>query len=303
MTVHQPYAVSLNGTKFSAIPRQSVTPQSTVNSDVHAGSPYPKSVTINAQKNQASASTRDLKIALGILGSDGVALSGGGAIFYQLKLDDVTGLPASGSVHRMLSIARGRAIPSRLTCQHQGDAELEFMVHALWDPQNPTTHPLVPSGSAAAPTGLAGDSRWTLKSAKVADITLDFNLNLSIDFGINLTTEGCNSDIWDRTIVIAEIKPIIRIRGKDVAKFLSSAIPLDGKRGEHADSEFVLRKRKQDSAGFADDDDITITAAGLAHWVTAHDAQGNQRTESELQIDCLHDGTNKPIVLSLVSEE
>lgn len=301
MTVHQPYAVSVNGTLFSAIARQSVTPQSTVNSDVHAGSPYPKSVTINGQKNTATATTRDLLVALTALGSEGVVIGASGVKFYQLQLDPETGLPLSTSVHRSLTIGRGIVVPSRLTCQHQGDAELEFVTHATWDPQNAATLPLIPAGSVALPTGLAGDSRWTLNTISVENITLECNLNLTLDFGISVQTEGCNSDIWDRSVVIAEIKPTIRIRGKDLPKFLAGSIPLVGIGATHANTSITLRKRKQDAAGFETDEPIEFTADGLAHWVTVHEGQGNNRLESELQIDCRHDGTNVPIVIELPS--
>ncbi|QDT07994.1 hypothetical protein K227x_64240 [Rubripirellula lacrimiformis] len=303
---HQPYAVSVNGTMISAVTRQNVAPQSTVTKEVNAGSPYPKTTQITAQTNQATMSTLDLAVALGLLGSEGAAVSGTGVILYQLELDDQTGLPKTTASHRSLKIARGKTIPVRLSCDHQRDAELEMLTHALIDPAtfdqtDKATYPIVATDSVALPTGLAGDKRWTLADTKIAGITFDCPLNVSIDFGINLTTEGCKSDIFDGTIVIAEITPMIRIRGKDIKKFASASIPADGKACTHANTEIFLRQRLDDSAGFevsTGSTHIKFTADGLAHWANYHDAQNNNRVESELQIDCRHDGTNVPLVVA-----
>lgn len=301
MTVHSPYAVNVNGTMFSAISSQSVSPASTVVAETHAGSPYPQSVTINAQQNTATATTMDLAVALGALGSEGASIGASGVKFYQLQLDDQTGLPLSTASHRVLSIDRGKVIPVRLSCDHQGDASLEFTAHALWNPATPTVEPLTVTESQPLPVGLAGGDRWTLAAAKVAGVTLACHLSLSIDFGITITTEGCASDIWDRSLRSSEIRPRITIRGKNLAAFLAGAIPLRGKSAGHADTEIFLRKRVQGTAGFDTPESTThikITAAGAAHWTSVHDAQGNNRVENTLQIDCRHDGTNVPVVIT-----
>lgn len=302
MTVHSPYAVSVNGTMFSAIQRQSVTPESTVVSETRAGSPYPESVSINAQRNTATATTEDIAVALGALGSEGVKIeSATGVKFFQLKLDDQTGLPDTGSVHRVLQIVRGKVVPVRLSCEHQGDAMLEFAAHALWNPASPDTDPLAVLTDQALPSGLAGGDRWTIAKVTVAGVDLDCTLSVTVEFGVAITTEGCNSDIYDRSLRSSEIKPRIQIRGKNLAAFLSDKIPLRGKRATHATTEIWLRKRLQGSAGFDDpteDTHILITADGAAHWTSVHEADGNNRIESQLQIDCIHDGTNVPVVIA-----
>lgn len=300
MTVHQAYAVELGGSKISAISRQSVASNSEVNSDVDAGSPYPQSVTINAQRNQATWTTKDLEAALDELGSEGLAIGANSVKFWQLLLDDETGLIASGSVHRLLEIERGKTIPSRLTVEHQGDAELEAITHAIVDPTDSAALPMKTTESQAAPTGLAGDGRWTLKSVQVAGVELDCALRVEVDFGISITTEGCNSDIWDRSLIITEIKPVITITGKHLAKFAAASIPLIGKGGTHLDTSILLRKRLQSAAGFdpaLTTSDIELTADCLAHWETVHDASGNNRVENRLRLDCRHDGTNVPLVI------
>ncbi|MGB7325918.1 MAG: hypothetical protein WBD31_13670 [Rubripirellula sp.] len=313
MTTHQPYAFSLNNTLISAVSRQSVTPQSTISNDVHAGSPYAKSTTINAQSNQATMTTFDLVKALALLGSEGVKIDTGGAKLYQIELDPLTGLPETTAVHRYLSMARGKVVPVRMSCEHQRDAELEMLVHAVVNPatfvaSELETYPIVVTEDTALPTGLEGDKRWTLAKTKVAGVTLDCSLNVSIDFGINITTEGCQSNIFDSTVVIAEIKPVIRIRGKNLKKFHEDAIPAKGKACTHANTEIFLRQRLTDEAGFGlptEPSHIKFTADGIAHWTTYHDAQNNNRLENELQIDCRHDGTDVGLVVatSVVMEE
>jgi len=306
MTVHSAYAVSVNGTTFSAIQRQSVAPESTVVAETRAGSPYPQSVAINAQRNTATASTEDIAVALGLLGSEGIKIANAtGVKFWQLLLDDETGLPVATSSHRSLTIVRGKVLPTRLSCEHQGDATLEFVAHALWNPAEPAVEPLAVASAQALPTGLAGGDRWTLAQAEVAGVTLACNLSVTVDFGQQITTEGCNSDTWDRSLRASQITPRINIRGKDIAKFLAADIPLRGKAATHANTTIWLRKRVQGSAGFDLPTALThvkITAAGAAHWVRVHEADGNNRVESELQIDCKHDGTNVPVVITTAAQ-
>lgn len=301
MSTHQAFAISITPTGGSAsiihaIDRQAVSSASDVNSEVDAGSPYPQSVTINGQKNEATASTRDIRNALGILGTEGV---GGLIKFWQLALDNTTGLHASGSVHRALTINRAKIIPVRLTCEHQRDAVLDIQAFAIYDGSNV---PIVPSGTEAMPTGLAGDERFTLHEASVGGIALDCNLRVEIDFGIEVATEGCNSDIWDDAVVIGTIRPRITISGKNIAKFAATgAIPLVGAAGTHANTEITLRKRSQNLAGFVADataEHIQFTADCLAHWETVHEAgSGNGRVENRLVLECRHDGTNVPLVV------
>ena len=181
------------------------------------------------------------------------------------------------------------------------------MVHALVDPAtfvatDKATYPIVATGTQAAPTGLAGGERWTIASVVVAGKTLACNLSVNIDLGVEVVKEGCNSDIYDRSVRINAIKPVIRIRGKDIASFLATEIPIDGIASTHATTEIFLRKRTQSVAGFVADataEHIKITADGAAHWTTLHDGTGNGRLESELQIDCRHDGTNVPVVIAV----
>ncbi|TWU66450.1 hypothetical protein [Crateriforma conspicua] len=298
---HQPYAIEIGGSILSAISRQSVSSTNQISSDVHAGSPYPQCVTINGQKNQADFSTEDIETAIDLVGTAGLAIGASPVKVWQLELDDETGLPKSGSDHRLLTIPRGKVIPQRLSCEHQGNATLDLMAHALWDPSSPTDPPITSAETQALPTGLAGDSRWTIAAVKVAGQDLPCALRFDLDFGIRIESEGCNSDIHDRTLIVTEIKPVVTISGKNVKSFLSTVIPLKGAAATHANTEIYLRRRLTTEAGFdpvATTSHIKITADGLATWERVHDTQNNRRIENGLRIDCRHDGTNVPVVIT-----
>lgn len=306
MTTHQSYAIRIDpvgatAALIHAIGRQSITSQNDVNNDVDAGSPYPQCVTINGQKNEASATTRDIGNALTLIGTEGVALETNGAEFWQLELDPLTGLHKSTAVHNVLQIKRGKIVPGRLSIEHQRDATLDLMVKATKDPTTDDTAanlPIVLLASQALPTGLAGDERFTLASATVAGFDFDCNLRIEIDFGIGIKTEGCNSNIHDSEIVVAEVKPNVIISGKNVARFAAS-IGLLGAAGTHANTEIFLRKRSTSKAGFVADattEHIKVTADCLAYWEEVHSASGNQRVENRLRLECRHDGTNVPLI-------
>lgn len=315
MTIHVAYGIQIHtvamgvGTAkmLSAIANQQVQTGTNAVNEVDAGSPYPQHVAINAQKPVATATTKDLRLALDTLGVEGLAITADGTHagldFWQILLDSETGRAASGSVHRRLNIHRGFAHPARLTCEHQGDATLDVQALAIYDPDAATAaagEPIIPYAAVAAPTGLAGDERYTLHSVTVGGIAVDCNLRVEIDFGFQIQSEGCNSDIWDSSMIVQAIQPTITISGKNVGKFAASgAIPLVGAGGTHANTKIVLRRRLQTSAGFVADataEHLLITTNGLAYWDTVHSASGNQRVENVLRITSTHDGTNTPLV-------
>ena len=314
MSLFTPYALRFHNSTMtsavllSAIASQSVVTGTEVTSDVDAGSPYPQHVAINAQKPSAQATTKDIVGGLDLLGVEGWPISATsvrpGLDFFQLSIDPTTGRPYTTSVHRRINIQRGIFVPTTLSVQHQGDAMLSASAFAIADPADTATIGKLPLNSFAAqalPTGIGGGSRHTLGSVEVGGIVLDCQISIEINFGISVTTEGCSSDIHDASLFLASAQPVISITGKNLAKYVSSGgIPLAGIAGTHANTEIVLRKRLQTSAGFVADataEHVLITAAGLAYWDQVHSASGNGRVEDVLRITCRHDGTNTPIVI------
>lgn len=307
MTTHFSYAVRIDpagvatASLIHAIDQQSVTPQSELNNEVSAGSPYPQFVGINAQKNEATVSTKDISNAIDILGTEGVAVENNGVEFFQIEIDPETGFPKSTAVHNVLQIKRGKIVPMRLSCEHQRDATLEIRTYATKDPSTDDSAanlPIVKLTSQALPTGLAGDERYTLHSIDVAGATFTQNLSLDIDFGLEIQTAGANSDIHDSDVLVLSVKPTITIGGKNLANFVAD-IGLLGAAATHANTAIYLRRRSAAKAGFTTGltDHIKITVDALADWQEVHSTSGNNQIDNRIRLTTRHDGTNKPIII------
>ncbi|MDM4015857.1 hypothetical protein [Roseiconus lacunae] len=303
---HHSYAIEIKPVGVSAalihaISRQQMSPRSEVNSDVHAGSPYPQSVTINAQKTEATATTMDIANALDLIGVEGAALEDPGIRFWQIERDPLTGMAKTTDVHRSAQMKRGKVVPMRLSCEHQGDASLELKALGTKDPSTDDSAanlPIVFADSLALPTGLGGDERYTLHEGTIGGTTVDCLTSVSLDFGIGIATEGCNSNVWDGSIVVNQIKPILTFTGRNIA--LLSTIGLVGTTGAHANTGFTLRRRSQVAAGFTaltGTEHIRFTINPLAHWETITDSSNNNSNTNTLQLVGRHDGTNTPLIV------
>ena len=269
-----------------------------VQSNATGGRYYPEQITIASQKPKFTFSTYDLpKVidALGLIGrtvQDGVGKPG--VALYQAKYEDSA--LASGSVHRRLRFARSYSYISRISVSHRQDATADIESMALWDGSNAI---LQVEGTQALPTLPASSGRWTLHSVEVGGVAIPCNIQVDFDFGISVDSFGCDSDLYDTELNINEIKPVISITSLDPTGFDSAAVVLAGLVGAHTDTNFILRKRAAQGAGWVADataEHISITASGVLLATDVHNAQANQRAQATFQMQCDFDGTNAPLV-------
>lgn len=271
-----------------------------IQAETTAGTFYPEHVQTVSQKPSFRYSTYDLPKVIDKFGVTGVDITKDtgkvGVALYQALYNNAT--VSAGSTHRRLVFSESYNYISRISVSHRQDARAECMSLAVYDGTN---NPVVIGTSVALPTLPTSPGRWTIGSITVDDIPILCNIQLDIDFGINVEQFGCDSDIWDTHLDLADIKPRITITSLDPANFKdSSGVPLVGLAGAHADTVIYLRKRTTSGlASFVADgtsEHISITAAGVLQVSEAHSASGNGKAQTQLILPLRYDGTNAPMV-------
>lgn len=298
MPVFKAAALKIGSTWIGGISQQTATNEANVQSTPVAGSAYPLQLNINSIKDSFSFQTFNVASALAALGALGADLNSNAAELYEIQWTNA-GQIASGSSHRKLVLAQGRAVPRRLTCRNGEDASLEIMIMGI--SSDGATNPLAITESVALP-GALDDARHTLHSGTFGELGLGCLENVDIDFGIAIDSKNCSSDIFDSRIEISSIVPKISVTTlkADLIGSGGSQIPNTGKAGTHANSNFKFRKRTPKVASFvadATEEHILITVDGTAVPSTMFTSSNNDDGTAVIEITSLFDGTNVPLVI------
>lgn len=267
-------------------------------SEASSGDVYPLTNYVRAGKPGASFATESLKIALDLCGLTGLSiagLTGGLTLFMQYHTD--AGGRTGGAANRKFNLTKGIICPVGLTAQHQGNAELHYIVVPTWDGTN---DPVIESDSITLPTGFTNNLMWTLGKATVGGILLPEIKSVEVDFGIRLAPEGADSDIFDTFVSIEQTQPSVMWRGIDPEWLKAANIPRAGKAATHANTSFYFRKRLDASTYVADGtaEHIKFTAAGMVYIDDAANAQGQGGDEISLRLVAKYDGSNAPFVIN-----
>jgi hypothetical protein len=245
---------------------------------------------ISAVQPTGRFTTHDIAAALGVCGSLGLSLflpatpSDQKLLkLYATKLDQ-DGTIASGAVHRLWTCRGGLLYPSRLTCEHRGQASLQYDALLCSDGAN---DPWAASDSAL-PTA-AAHAMWTLEAASIASLGATDMQGVDIDFGIQVSGEGANSELYDSQVVIDRITPVVTIRLNDA----SGDLGLEGE--EEAAGTVTFRKRDKNGAYTADQ--CILGFAGLAHETTIWQAGQRGAGTKAIQVDVEWDGTSTPFTV------
>lgn len=273
-----------------------------------AGLVYSEHVTVGQQIpriNTSSFNIKQLLDTIGVLGSIfEVGTTEVGAALYQAQYNDLA--LVSGANHRRLRLRKAMATLGTLSCSHRGDASIDMMLHGLFDGTN---NPIIPETGQALPTLPASGGRWTLADIPLTIGNATFTVpaecatDLSLDFGIDVQSFGCDSDVYDSMLDIRTIRPTLRMTIFDIARFQESStshIPLAGVDADHAQTTLRFRKRLNGQAGFVSDataEHITMTLNGIFAITNAHSASANDVATMQLEGNLTWDGTNAPIIV------
>ena len=263
-----------------------------------AGTFYPEHVSVASVNPRNTLTTMDIKKALTALGVSGAniteAVGKVGWAIYQAKYEN-GGLQA-GAVHRRLRFPYCFAINRSISVSHRQDASIDMEAMAIWDKTN---DPVVIESSVSLPTLPASPGRWTIGKATIGGILIPCLTDVNIDFGVNPSMFGCDSDIHETHLNLDTIQPTITLTSLDVTTFADAKVALEGLCAQHVDSVLYLRKRNDCTAGFVADgtaEHIKFTADGVLNVTEAHSATANQRASINMTLTCKFDGTNSPIV-------
>ncbi len=295
---HGLYGVVADTTVIPGIVSTSGNTGTEVIGEATSGDLYPTQVSINAQNPGVTFSTRSIAIALATIGLAGVNiadLTAGLILWAQAHL---TGASRAGeSLHRKYVMAKGIVIPQNLTIDHQGNAVISYLARPTWDGTN---DPILITDLQTLTAPVADSERFTLGPCTIESVLTAQMKSLAIDFGINLSVEGADSDILPTFVSITSIAPRISMRGTDIEWAKAANIPLfAGKKATHANTKLFLRKRAAGLKFVADAtaEHIKFTADGPAHIETFFEADGETPAEITLEMPLRYDGTNAPLTV------
>lgn len=295
------YAVNfsdVSDTLLTGISGGNINLETNMVSEVVSGQVYAEHLVMNGQEVTAdfsSMSIQDCLDQVGPLGFDISTLSNG---FYLYGYKHAKGgARAAGSVHRRFTFVDGLIVPRSITCDHQGDASINYDVLATYDGTN---NPLQFSDTIAAPTVPSDNERFTLGKVSIAGTEYTGKKSIEIDFGNQVERESADSDKWSTHSSIVQQIPEITIRGISLDWLAAANIPLEGRATTHANTTIWLRKRAKTASGFVADgtaEHISFTIDGCAWVEEAYSSQGQGAVETQLKIRATYDGTNTPLVI------
>jgi hypothetical protein len=314
-----PYKASiLKCTLFSSttwiggITRQQVNPGLDVRTDIMTGSQYASQGFINAVNSRVTFTTKAVAQALGVTGLLGAGFPVTGGVqtveIYEIKYEN-DGSIATGAVHRLMRLKAGRILPRRIECSNGEDATMDLEIMAISDGvadalTDGTTPPITLVENVAAPTLTnvnIDNERFALGPARFTSTNLGCLETLSLDFGLDVKTNACNSNPYPIQIDVTSALPTITATTRDTQLFADASFKLQGNSSTNAQTAVYLRKRKERSADF----ELNATAAhikfvgqGLVTVQDAFSADGMTNGTAQIQLNALWDGTNAPLVIS-----
>jgi hypothetical protein len=293
--------IVLGGTR-----RQMIRSGIDVRQESVAGSVYSQWQSVYAGAPAMDFGTISLKRALDVIGTTGLAIAGAsqtGLTAYGIAKQE-GGSRKAGANHVSYNMREGLLIPRRISVSHQQDAQLDCEALITYDGTNA---PLIQSNTATAPAVANDDQRYSIGRVQLGTTngdkyTITQISNIEIDFGINATAEGSDSDIYPTFAVINEIpRPTIRITTSDPILLAdTNGIPLHGKDLNSSYTKICLRKRKRlSSSGYEDDASLVhitiVPLIGCAYLSDVGNYGGSTANGSVIiEIPLISDGTNAP---------
>jgi hypothetical protein len=206
----------------------------------------------------ARISSVDVKAVLDAVGLAGMLVDSDGTHpgveLYQRRMAQ-GGTRASGSVHHKTTIANGLAVVRRISAQHQEAATVDVEVYARKDG---STAPLAFDEAAALPSHNAGpDAIWTVGPVDLNGTDIEGIESVDIDLGVDVLSEGKDSDVYPTFCSIRAIRPTIRLRTRHVD--LTTTLTEDG--AYYAASQVIVYLRKRAEGG-------TFVADGTAEHIS-----------------------------------
>jgi hypothetical protein len=182
--------------------------------DRPAGHPHPLFSSIQSQRPVCEFSTSDLGTVLAAVGVGGAALATG--IMY-LKLGAATGSASRvGTSHIALSIAEGVIYWTRISLPHNGQGTVDVVLAANYDGVN---NPVVATASVPLSGNLADSFHFGAGPVAVNGVAIPGVQSIEISSGVQLLTEGGESELWDTFTGIELTEPTIVVQTREAVNY------------------------------------------------------------------------------------
>ncbi len=280
-SLHALGCVKIGETAIGGITAQSNPIETTIRKEATSGELAVRLQAIVAQKFAPTFTTMDIARALTACGSLGCLLSTKPLTLYgRARSPDLSALSAG---HLSFTYQGGLLIPETLSADHQGDATLSYKAIPIYDGTNA---PLVISDANVTIPGITTDSRWTLSSVTLGEVTIGQHVGLNIHFGIDAKSEGAQSDVYDSRTYVESVQPSVDFTSTRIAKLLDIL-------GTSGAISITLRERK--TGGTFTGATLVLAGTGLATFTDPFSASGNRRGQQTIRADLAYDGTNAPL--------
>lgn len=246
--------------------------------------------------------------AVGLSSLNLAAGSNVGAVLYGTS-KPVDSLRGGDGTHAAWTAAAGRTHIARLTCEQGGDLTASLQLMAI--SSDGTTIPISTSVAATLPTIPTDNQRFTIGPVQIGvdnsnKVSITQIQRVEIDFGIRANFFYGDGYVHPTAVSIDQFDPVIRIVTADVAKLVSSGIPLNGRPFDSSHTYVYFRKRFADtSATFVDAntaEHIKFTPyAGLSGHMDFVNAGGNGNATATIELHCTSDASNPSLGVDTTS--
>lgn len=267
--------------------------------DLTAGNIYATAGRIEFRSQGLTFTTMMVKKAIDLVGLGGICFPVAPAgqwdkiRVYLAKMD--CGAPASGAVHREITLHKGAMVPTNLTVDHQGDLALSYQILGVYDGTN---NPATVLDNVTLPgAGNFSDQvyRWTMHTAQINGVAMLGKKSINIDFGATTQTEGADSDPADSVAMIQSVLPIVTINGVLPTWFDTLSVGAMGSSVAHADSDVLFQRR--DTTGVTAEH-IKISFAGPAYFDNLAQGNATDPARTSVRVEPVEDSSgNAPLVI------
>jgi len=272
-------------TTIGGITRKTINTGVDIIKENNSGSMYPEAAYVSNASPSASLTTthcEEILVPVGVRAMCITSATNTGVHLWARKLL-CSGIAAGGS-HQKYTFRNGILIPTTLTCNHQGNAAIDFQIFGV--ALSALAAMVVATDQAILTDNTVNTDRWTLWSASVGGTALGGQKNVSINFGNTPLLESADGDMAPTFASVQETAPMFTFRGIDPVGWWVASGGLAGVGCTHANTIIYLKQR---GIAVGDSAHIKITAAGLAYSQQAFDASGNATGEMDLIVECTED--------------
>jgi len=263
-----------------------------------SGSIYDEGRAITQHAPVATVTSKSIAEVLSVIGVAGqcfVDASGdpGVTIYGKNRGDCLTDVESNS--HSSYLFSNGLMYLGSLQADKGADATLSFMIDAIYDGTNA---PLIISHAATLPATLV-KAQYEIGLCAISGVQFQPE-SVTIDFGVQVAKpRPLAPTIYPERIAVTKVVPVITFRGIDPAKIGGANIGV-WDAAQHADTKMQLVKRSSGGSYVASASTVHIafTAAGLITVTNPFSASGQADATVDVRIECLHDGTNAPILFN-----